>query len=163
MKEKTGRKGGVVLELFIPFLMIGVIFGFLIAQFLIAAGILELTIGVKTKVEKPSMAGISTNSFLKLTNDYPSDNNLMRNVISMYAGSGGDEELHEVISGKKNELFADSIFTGGSGGDEVTLVIGNYEFNGGLLGDHDVIFRKAAVPGGKSEKVNMRFYSIVIG
>lgn len=146
------RKGGFIIEVFVLFIILGIILGFFIFYMLIAAGIAELKVNVKTTIELPSVSQISSNSFLKLTSNCPEDNNLMRNLMSMYVNSGDDTNLHNAISTKKAEMFAvvDD--------DNVMLKIGDYKFNGGLMGWRNTAFRRIAFPEGNFEEIQMRFY-----
>ncbi|MCK4634926.1 MAG: hypothetical protein KAT37_03565 [Candidatus Aenigmarchaeota archaeon] len=152
MKRKNiGQKGGWIIEVFVLFLIIGLMVGFFIFFQLQARSNAILEMNIETRVEAPSVSEISSNAFLISEHTYPDDSSKMRNIISMYNNSDDDAALKSIIQNKKDEMFAVVP-------SKVMLVIGDYTFDGGYVGDRDTAFRKVAIPEGKSEKIQLRFY-----
>ena len=139
------------MQLFVLFILLGIIMGFFIVYILVGAGIVKLEVDIDTNVENPAVSEISSNSFLKLTNDYPMDHNRMINLLSMYKVSG-DATLQNDINAQRTGMFAvvES--------DKVMLKVGDYLFNDGLIGPRETVFRKIAIPEGSSEEIQLRFY-----
>lgn len=145
-----GRKG-FVLNLFVLFLIIGLVIGMIFFSLLVGIGLVKLRFDVETKFEYPSMSKISANSFMMAENDYAADTSRTMNIASIFRNSGDDPELRQAVADMMNIMFGDE-----SG--NIMIKIGELYFNKGLMGDHETSFIKVAYPEGLFEKVQMRFY-----
>jgi|GEM_PF-4431429 len=152
--EILKSKNGFVVPLLTIVISLMIFVFSLLVLILVGLGMADIEQQVKAQVEEPTIVEISINSFLKLENTYPSDNNKMINLLSMYNNthdgqpSGG---IHQEIQNLMDVFFRD---------ENMALKISGEQFepSTGITGVvTSYATRKVAIPEGNFEHIYLRY------
>ena len=125
----------------------------IVALLFVSTGHAKLEQDVETYVQKPALVEIAFNAILEQENNYPADNNKMRNLLSMY------NNTHDGNPGSGIHQEIDNIVSAFSPNGEFKLTISGVSFDTGVSGSSAAsATRRVAIPEGNSQGILLRYY-----